>query len=242
MLGFNETMPSSRLQEFRGRLTPEGAALGINLAAKNARRLASDARLLLEAERIPTAASLAALSIEEAGKISILRGLVIEISETELKTEWRRYRDHRSKNGHWILPSLAAGGARTLGAFAHIANRDSEHTEILNTVKQLGIYSDCYGDNAHWSDPQVVVSREFADDLVKTAELLAPKKDVTVRELELWKKHLGPVWKTAEMSHALLRWAAAMHEEGLTERTAADFEAFVFGNVSADSSPRRREH
>jgi AbiV family abortive infection protein len=235
-------MPNSRPQEFRGRLTPENAAVGINLAAKNARRLASDARLLLEAERVPTAASIAALSIEEAGKVSILRGLIIDISEPEVKAEWKRYRDHRSKNGHWILPSLAAGGARTLGAFSDVVNRESEHTETLNIVKQLGFYSDCYGEKCHWSDPQAVVSRELAEDLVKTAEVLAPKKDVTVRELQLWQQHLGPVWKTAEMSHALLRWAAAMNEEGLTETTAAEFEAFVFGKAGTGNWPGRKEH
>jgi len=49
----------------------------MNAATRNARRLAADARLLLDAGRLPTAAALATLSIEETGKVSILREIAV---------------------------------------------------------------------------------------------------------------------------------------------------------------------
>jgi AbiV family abortive infection protein len=45
----------------------------MNAAIANAQRLAEDAQLLLDAERFPSAASLAILALEEAGKVIILR-------------------------------------------------------------------------------------------------------------------------------------------------------------------------
>ena len=62
-----------KLDSYRGRLTAAQIAQGMNAARDNAQRLATDAATLLDARRFPTAASLAFLSIEESGKISILR-------------------------------------------------------------------------------------------------------------------------------------------------------------------------
>ena len=55
---------------FRGRLSPKQVAVGMNAAARNAARLVSDAEILLEAKRYPSAAALAVLAIEESGETS----------------------------------------------------------------------------------------------------------------------------------------------------------------------------
>jgi AbiV family abortive infection protein len=173
-------------------------AEGINAANRNAQRLATDARILLDAKRYPTAAVLAALSIEEGGKSSILRGLALAKSPEKLRAEWRRYRDHCSKNGAWILPQLVAQGARQLYELRDVVERDAEHTALLDSVKQIAIYIDCYG-NAHWSEPSTVIDEYLAESLVKIAEALCRDETVATREIELWVEHLGPVWETPEM-------------------------------------------
>lgn len=222
-------MKHGRPEEHRGPLSPKQVADGINAAVRNARRLLSDAKLLLEAERYPTAAALAALSIEESGKVSILRGMAGETSPEELRKHWRRYRDHRAKNGAWILPNLAAKGARHVHELGEVVNRDGEHTAMLNSVKQLGLYTDCYGE-AHWSEPEKVIEAPLARSLVEIAELLAgQKKTVTVREMELWARHVAPTIRTPDGRHGLLLWAAAMHQEGLSTTTPQEFARFVFG-------------
>jgi AbiV family abortive infection protein len=231
-----------RPQEYSGALTAAQIAAGMNAACKNATRLVTDARLLLEAKRVPSAVALAALSIEESGKVSLLREFAIIHDGADLKQKWRRYRDHRSKNGKWILPNLVRDGARRLDSLALTIERDSEHTALLNSLKQLGFYTDCYG-NVHWSEPDRVFSGDqesLGPYLVHVAELLVPKHETTVREIELWMEHMKPVWGTAEMRFAVVRFQAAMVAEGLSDTTPAEMAAFLRIDPSdwTDGSPR----
>ena len=107
-------MTKARLTKYRGDLSPAQIAHGINAARRNARRLADDAKLLLDSGRYPTAAAIAALSVEESGKSSVLRGLALSPNVDVRRNAWRDYRSHRSKNAAWILPELVAKGARDL--------------------------------------------------------------------------------------------------------------------------------
>lgn len=220
------------LPQYSGHLTPAEIAEGMNAAIRNANRLASDARMLLDSERIPTAISVAALAIEEAGKVSILRHLSVANSPKALKEIWRDYRSHTAKNTMWILPCLVTRGLRHLREFSIVADQDAEHPSSLNAVKQIGFYTDCYGDK-HWSIPSDVIDRELASRIVQTAELLCKTKEVPPREIELWVEILGPVWGTPAMEDALLRWHEAMVEEGLTTHTQEGFEQFVKGYMKS---------
>jgi len=89
-------------------------AEGINAACQNAKRLADDAEILLKNKRYPSAASLAILSIEESGKVSILRGLSVAKNSDDLKESWQEYRSHTKKNAAWIIADLLESGARKL--------------------------------------------------------------------------------------------------------------------------------
>jgi hypothetical protein len=70
--------------------------------------------------------------------------------------------------------------------------------------------------------------------MVETARLLLPKDDVTTKEIELWVKHIGPVWKGPMdwMKTALINWNQEMRDNGLTDD---DMEGFVRGASSAGS-------
>ena len=221
---------SVRLPRFRGRLSPSQIALGMNAASRNARRLADDAKLLLENGRFPTAASIAALSIEEAGKLDVLRGLALAPDQAVRKREWKAYRSHRDKNPAWILPELVAKGARTLHALRLAADPSGTHTLLLDQVKQLGLYTDCLGPR-NWTEPKTVISEALAKQLVLIADLLVPKETVTSREMELWVEYMQPVYGAPlhEMKAALTRWYAAMREAGLSTHDERDVESFVWG-------------
>ena len=58
-------------------------------ALQNASRLAEDADALLKNDRIPSAAALAILSIEESGKVSILRQMAIAEDDKEWLQLWK---------------------------------------------------------------------------------------------------------------------------------------------------------
>lgn len=222
-----------KLDSYKGPLSIAQIADGMNAALRNAARLAKDARLLVDADRLPSAVSLAILSIEEAGKISILRALAFAENEQDLKTEWRRYRSHTSKNLQWILPQLMAAGVRSLDDMRPLFDEDSDHPQLLDQLKQIGFYTDCLGSKAHWSLPEEVIDQDLAKMLVNTAEILSSGSQTSEREIALWVEHLGPVWKQSDrqMKQALADWYGAMQAEGLKEAGANKMEQFARGGL-----------
>ncbi len=213
------------IKMYRGPLTPKQAAEGMNAAARSAKRLYEDAEILFAAGRFPSACATAVLSIEEAGKLSILRELACASSKARLNAAWRRYADHREKNAQWILFDLAAKGARTLIEFSPIFDRQSDHPDVLNVIKQLGFYSDCYGD-AHWSEPHEIVDEKLARSIVLVARIFVPKHDFSERELDLWVRHVGPHWGKPTMQQATLEFQRAAEAEGLARHTEQELREF----------------
>ena len=226
-------MTRVRMAKYSGDLNPAQIAHGINAARRNARRLADDATILLDSGRYPTAAAIAALSVEESGKSSVLRGLALAPNADLRRKAWKDYRLHRSKNAAWILPELVAKGARDLDSLRLAADSSAEHTATLDQLKQIGLYTDCLGD-AHWSEPTKVIDENLARSLVGIANLLAREGTVTEKEIELWIEHMQPVRgaPTVLMKSALLNWFDAMRQHGLWEDDKIGVEAFVWGEAT----------
>jgi AbiV family abortive infection protein len=224
-------MAKRKLNQYKGQLSTSQIAEGMNASIRNAKRLAEDAELLWERKRYPSASSLAILSIEESGKLSILRGLSIAKNEEELKEAWKDYRTHTKKNVNWMLPELVKAGARKLEDFHPIFERDAEHPYILDQIKQIGFYTDCLGD-AHWSIPGEIIDKRLARMLVDLAKIFVSTKEITEKEIELWIKHLGPVWKKNMrwMQNALVNWFHEMQESGLVPELNTDaMQEFIKG-------------
>ncbi|RMP45673.1 hypothetical protein ALO95_200213 [Pseudomonas syringae pv. antirrhini] len=226
-------MKPTKLDAFRGPIDCAQAAEGINAANANARRLAADAQTLLDAGGYASAVSLAALAIEESGKVSILRAIVLADDEQSLKAEWKRYRSHTSKNCHWIFADLVANGAKHLDDLYPIYDDASDHPHILDQVKQLGFYTDCLGAQSHWSLPADVIGVELATALVRSAKLFSNRSPVTEREMQLWVKHMRPVWKrdVQGMKQALVDFYAAMQLEGFLEEGHNRMTDFVLSST-----------
>jgi AbiV family abortive infection protein len=227
-------MVNKRLNQYKDQLSASQIAEGMNAAARNAKRLAKDAELLLQGKRFPSATSLAILSIEESGKHSILRELSLSRNDKELKEAWKHFRSHTKKNVSWILPDMVKDGARNLEDFRPIFQENAEHPYILDQIKQIGFYTDCLG-SAHWSVPEEVIDEGIAKMMVDLAKIFVPKKMVTDKEIELWIKHLGPVWKKNMrwMKQALENWFKEMQKCGLAPECTnqIDFIDFIKGNI-----------
>lgn len=221
-------MSSKKLNAYRGPLSAAEIVAGINVANANAFRLVEDAQALLAAGRCPTAASLAALSIEESGKVSILRQLATANSKEEVAAAWKSYRSHTRKNVQWLLPDLAMKGDRKLEDLRPLFKDDAEHPFVLDQVKQLGFYTDCLG-NRHWSVPIDVVDEKLARDLVQIAKLLVGRRETTVEEIELWIRHIGAAPKDdlPAMKRALASWYSAMQDAGLRPCGINEMERFI---------------
>ena len=206
------------LKSYSGRLTAHQIARGINAARRNARRLAEDAQLLFDKGRYPTAAALAILSIEETGKESILRGIAWATEDNELRTSWKDFRSHTKKNAMWLFPQLVSEGARRLDDFAKLFKGETEHTFLLDMIKQVSFYTDCLG-KAHWSEPSDIIDKNLAEPLLEVAKIFLDDKEITTKEVELWIQHMSPVRgkSLVEQKKALLNWYAELQEFGLTD-------------------------
>jgi AbiV family abortive infection protein len=225
------TMPSN-LQQYIGPLTSAEIAAGMNAATQNAERLAKDARLLLENEHYASSLALAVLSIEESGKTRILRELALACDEKELRECWREYRTHTKKNMLWPLIETFLKGARRAEDFRPLLEPDAEHPYVLDKVKQISTYTDCYK-KGHWSIPEQIVEKELAQALVTAAEVLSHHRDITTEEIDLWIQYLQPHWKTSNASsqQALFEWDKEMRKRGLLKGDKITMEKFFTAGI-----------
>jgi len=221
---------------FQGRLTPAKIAEGMNAAERNAKRLAHDARFLFDAKRFSTAAAVAILAIEEAGKSSVLRGMSVAGTEEDLKKAWKDFRSHTRKNVLWILEEMVRGGARKLDDFGPMFDPESYHPYILDQIKQLAFYTDCVG-KGKWVEPANVIKEEFAKSLVEIAERLASEHLVTPKEIELWVKHMGPVQKSspAWFKQAFQNYYSELQEKGLAPPSDNVITQLIEGRIGPNS-------
>lgn len=100
--------------QYFGKLDSEKAAEGINLAIKNSQRLLKDAEILFEQESYSSSVALVILSIEESGKVPIIRRVLLEEDDKQRAKAWKSFRNHLQKNNQWILPDLVSKGSNTL--------------------------------------------------------------------------------------------------------------------------------
>tara|TARA_Y100001954_G_C15746603_1_gene571381 strand:- start:488 stop:1186 length:699 start_codon:yes stop_codon:yes gene_type:complete len=219
---------ASRLYQYRSVLTAQQVADGMNLAMKNARRLANDAELLLSNDCFPTAASVATLSIEESGKMAILRRLSSAFDDKSAKPLWKEYRSHTAKNQMWILPQLFAQGASQLREFVAMFDESADHPKLLDQIKQIGFYTDCLG-NVHWTTPDAVIDEELAKMLVQTAKILAGGREIVAAEIELWIKHVGPHLdgSQSDAEAGLKQWYEEMQHIGLCPAGDNAMQTFI---------------
>tara|TARA_B100000424_G_C22887534_1_gene472176 strand:- start:192 stop:902 length:711 start_codon:yes stop_codon:yes gene_type:complete len=217
-----------KLQQYKNNLNNLQIANGMNAASENALRLIEDANILFDQQRYPSALSLSILSIEESGKVSILREMAIARNGKELKTAWQAYRSHTKKNVAWIFLDLIKNGANKLEDFRDMFKPNSEHPYVLDNLKQIGFYTDCLG-QSNWSIPTNIIDRDITRSILNVAECLTTETNHTEREVELWASYLGPV-KYESLQHqkaALHDWFIAMKKEGLIKEEKVSFDDFL---------------
>jgi len=199
-----------RIRSYAGPLTAQQAADGIQVALLNARTLLLDARVLLQSERWPRAAALAILAIEEAGKVPIIRAILVARSESELRDEWRAYRSHTKKN---VMGQFFAyvKEENHLENFRPLFDPTSDFGATTEAFKQLAMYSDYVGDG-RWASPDVSIDSDLAEMVIDLADKLIPSGEGAMQspeELALWVEHLGPV-VSVPRSGGLSRWTSGV--------------------------------
>lgn len=215
-----------RGKQYKDKLDAKTAAEGIQLAHKNAASLVLDAQLLFDNERFERCVALAILAIEEAGKSSIIRSILLTEDPKELKKEWQNYRRHTEKNLSWILPDLVVKGARKLEDLRPIFQKENDHGQVLDNLKQLSFYTDIFS-KRKWTIPSDVIDKDLAKGILETAKIMTNKEPDgldTEEGLKLWVKHIKPVWKQdmLKMKKKLIACYKEAEEIGLIEEEKTD--------------------
>jgi AbiV family abortive infection protein len=220
-------MAASRLKQYRSFLPAHQVAAGMTCASANARRLAEDAQMLFDAGRYPSATALAVLSLEESGKLSILREMSTATSQEQILGLWKRYRQHTAKHTLTLMPDRIAKGARRAIDFGDcVGDGALDEKATYDALKELGLYTDCLV-NGHWSIPAEVIDRDISEMFVQLAMTTsARERETTPREIELWVTHM----QSGVTRPKLITWAEAMVREGLSlEGYAEDMTRFTVG-------------
>lgn len=218
-------------RQYNQRLTPKKAAEGIKTIIDNARALFSDAQLLFDNNKYERATALAILAIEEAGKVSIIRAILVENNQKELNKEWKRFRSHAEKNWGLAFPDYVNAETNNIEEFRPIFE-NNDHGQIFDKLKQLAIYTDLFK-NGNWSSPNKVITKEIATTILTSAKTFVDKGEqamTTERELELWVKHLKPVWKKEmlKMKQALINCYNEAEELGILTGSTSTKEMIEF--------------
>lgn len=209
-------------KQYTGRLDPKSAAQGIKFAYENANALLEDAQLLFEHKRFERCVSLSILAIEESGKSTIIRGLLLADEPTAIKKEWKNYRRHTEKNLAWILPELVHKGARRLDELSKVFDPNSDHGQTLDNLKQLSFYTDIFS-SKKWSSPKEIIDENIAKHILSIAENMVKIEKVMTseKELELWIKHLKPAKNLGmmKMKEALKNCYLEAASKGLIDKS-----------------------
>ena len=133
------------LRQYEGKLTALEASSALQAARLNALDLSVTSELLYNRKRYHHSAALAALSIEESGKFTILLSIFLELGKP-LKQLWQEYRKHTAKTEMLnfaidcriavVFPGMDKRTRKQIAA----NGPDSANLELN---KQLSLYSDC---------------------------------------------------------------------------------------------------
>ena len=103
-------------------------------------------------------------------------------------------------------------------------------------MTQLVFYADCCGSSGHWSEPIEVTDADLSDGLIGIARVMLPRREMTVRELELWGDVMRPAaWGTSKMTDALVERVTRHEAEGISHTSSIAMAEFVLGDALVPS-------
>jgi len=149
--------------QYNGKITLEDASEGIALAIDNAKLLLKDARVLFANQSYPRAIALSILAIEEAGKVYMIKNLLL--STQRIHSLWKELRNHKSKNFHWVFPMLKRMGITDAEVILSFTNKSSDSAVFLDQLKQICFYTEAVKVNGkcNWWHPSVITDRTTAE-------------------------------------------------------------------------------
>jgi AbiV family abortive infection protein len=195
-------------------LTLEQIAQAMNAARRNAHDLVEDAQTLLDAGRHVRAAALAILSIEESGKVDVLRCLAGARDADDRAAYVKDLLSHRAKNAHWIIGALRREYPFPPLMLTALKGRDGAHAAYLDKLKQSAIYTDVADDGTS-KEPKDSIDQSLAQELIQCAIELTSDTITTPRELELFRDRLSACERLEQLPDTITAYYRDLMSEGL---------------------------
>ena len=188
-------------KRYTGELSQDRVDAGIEALTANAARLSRDAKILLHARRYASASTLAAMALAEIARVSALLALPEASDGAETRRAWRHFRD-----GALDFPwSMCCTGKPALS--------DAETNAMISFIRSVGEQVECIGDGA-WVEPEKVIGRPLATELVEMAELLRTNP-IDREPLRIWMQVVDSCPEDAADEEVLQRFRGALEREGL---------------------------
>lgn len=124
-------------------LTGEKAYKLIKAAHSNADSLIKDGLILLKSDSKSRAVTLFIMAIEEIGKIIVIMEILVtpDSKKENLKTLWKNFSDHKTKNKVWLYPLLHKMNAK-FSEVLTITERSSQAIKFFSDLKNASLYID----------------------------------------------------------------------------------------------------
>lgn len=209
---------------YKGPLTAAEAALGTEVAIRQAKQLFDDARTLFENGSFATSAALSSLSIEELGKVFTIREISRSVNANDLGKAWRGYVTHAKKAAFFVILNLLCESQESPNEnHLHLSRAISEYSaglpehHVLDEMKQLGLYSRCVGETATWELPSDLIARDQAEKHLHLAESLVKAfgRADTQQQIELLAKHFPSDLSADDKLKAFENYITELQETGL---------------------------
>jgi len=196
-------------KQYVGVLDPHRAATAMQAARLNAVELLDTADLLFNLKRFPHSLAFSILAIEEAGKLVILQGILLDLGGRRAQL-WRSYRLHRAKT-EILNPGIFS---RVRATFPDIPFEQAQEIaargptpDELEASKQRAIYSDCleHAGSLVCHLPKNLDWRHAAWERLNEARaIVLTPRDRSPEELEVWLKHTTAARASGKSLHEVL--------------------------------------
>ncbi|GBD95239.1 MAG TPA: AbiV family abortive infection protein [Nitrospirae bacterium] len=145
--------------KYNGRITIDQIVGGISCCLENAKELFLDAQILRRSQRYPRALSLLLMSMQEAGKIEILRKMASISSGDQKKWKklWKQFRSHEIKDALGYSHKICTEFSKSAGdIFWEQLIYDKNFSSAKEKARQFALYVDYIASDNEWWSPSAV--------------------------------------------------------------------------------------
>lgn len=157
------------MRTYRGKLTVEQIAQGIEVCLDNIEKLVEDAHVLLEANRPPSASFALLCADQELGKVYVLQLMAMCLlkDQAEWRLWWRRFRGHEAKTALANVFDILELDESRFSSVIEVVEKDwLPSARDLESLRQLCLYVDYSATENRWLSPREI-SMEVAEPLMR---------------------------------------------------------------------------